>query len=89
MKSIKRLAIAICLVLSIILVSLTFCLWWWKQYTVITQGHGTILMRTDGDEAEYKFVSTGKHMLKAKNYKILRDRSFIEWNRVSCVQNMI
>ncbi len=27
------------------------------QYTVITQGHGTILMRTDGDEAEYKFVS--------------------------------
>ncbi|MCP3671207.1 MAG: IS6 family transposase, partial [Gammaproteobacteria bacterium] len=27
----------------------------------------------------------GRHMMKAKNNRILRDRSFIEWDRVSCV----
>ena len=31
----------------------------------------------------------GKHMLKAKNYRILRDRSFVERDRVNCVQNKI
>jgi len=31
----------------------------------------------------------GRHMMKARNYRILRERSFIEWDRVSCVQNMI
>ena len=31
----------------------------------------------------------GRHMMKAKNYKVLRERSFVEWDRVSCVQNMM
>lgn len=30
----------------------------------------------------------GRHMMKAKNYRILRERSFTEWDRVSCVQNI-
>jgi transposase-like protein len=31
----------------------------------------------------------GRHMLRAKNYRILRDRAFIEWDRVSCVKNIV
>ena len=30
-----------------------------------------------------------RHMFRAKNYRILREQSFIEWNRVSCVQNLM
>jgi len=30
----------------------------------------------------------GRHLMKAKNYRMLRDRSFAEWTRVGCVQNM-
>jgi putative transposase len=26
--------------------------------------------------------------MQAKHYRLFRDRSFIEWNRVSCVQNL-
>jgi len=29
----------------------------------------------------------GRHLMTAKNYRTLRDRSFTEWTRVSCVQN--
>ncbi len=29
----------------------------------------------------------GRHMMKARNYRILRDRSFVEWDRVSCAQS--
>ena len=28
------------------------------------------------------------HLLKAKHYRIFRDRSFADWNRVSCIQNL-
>ncbi|MCP4272641.1 MAG: IS6 family transposase [Gammaproteobacteria bacterium] len=31
----------------------------------------------------------GRHMMKAKNYRTLRNRSFVEWERVSCVQNIM
>jgi len=31
----------------------------------------------------------GRHVMRAKNYRILRDRAFIEWDRVSCVQNLM
>jgi len=31
----------------------------------------------------------GRHLMKAKNYRILRGRSFVEWERVSCVQNLV
>jgi putative transposase len=27
----------------------------------------------------------GRHFMKASNYKILRDRAFVEWGRASCV----
>ena len=30
----------------------------------------------------------GRHMMKAKNYRILRERSFVEWDRVSCTENI-
>jgi putative transposase len=30
----------------------------------------------------------GRHHMNARNYKILRERAFNEWVRVSCVQNM-
>lgn len=30
----------------------------------------------------------GRHLLRAKNYRTLRDRSFNEWVRVSCAQNL-
>jgi putative transposase len=31
----------------------------------------------------------GRHLMKASNYRILRDRAFDEWTRVSCAQNMV
>ncbi len=31
----------------------------------------------------------GRHMMKAKNYRTLRNRSFNEWDRASCVQNLM
>ncbi len=29
----------------------------------------------------------GRHVMKAKHYRILRDRAFVEWDRVSCTQS--
>lgn len=31
----------------------------------------------------------GRHLIQAKNYRIFRERSFAEWARVSCVQNLV
>mgnify|MGYP005992137627 CR=1 FL=1 len=31
---------------------------------------------------------SGRHLMKAKHDRIFRDRSFIEWNRVSSVQSL-
>ena len=30
----------------------------------------------------------GRHLMQAKHYRLFRDRSFREWERVSCVQNL-
>jgi putative transposase len=30
----------------------------------------------------------GRHLMKASNYRLFRDRSFVEWITVSCVQNL-
>ncbi len=30
----------------------------------------------------------GRHLMKANNYRLIRDRSFVEWNRMSYVQNL-
>jgi putative transposase len=29
----------------------------------------------------------GRHLMKTSNYKVFRDRAFVEWNRAGCVQN--
>jgi len=29
-----------------------------------------------------------RHLMKASNYRILRDRAFTEWTEASCVQNL-
>jgi putative transposase len=29
-----------------------------------------------------------RHLMKASNYRMFRERSFAEWTRVSCVQNL-
>jgi putative transposase len=31
----------------------------------------------------------GRHLMKANNYRVLRDRAFVEWDRASCVQNLV
>ncbi len=30
----------------------------------------------------------GRHLMRAKNYRVLRDRAFVEWERASCIPNM-
>jgi putative transposase len=30
----------------------------------------------------------GRHLMKASNYRMFRERSFSEWTRVSCIQNL-
>jgi putative transposase len=30
----------------------------------------------------------GRHLMKANNYRFIRDKSFIAWNRASYVQNL-
>ncbi|OUS32849.1 IS6 family transposase [Thalassotalea sp. 42_200_T64] len=30
----------------------------------------------------------GRHLMSAKNYRVLRDRAFVEWERASRIQNM-
>lgn len=30
----------------------------------------------------------GRLMMKARNYRILSERTFVEWDRISCVQNL-
>jgi putative transposase len=29
-----------------------------------------------------------RHVMKASNYRVFRDRAFVEWDRVNCVQNL-
>jgi putative transposase len=30
----------------------------------------------------------GRHLMNAKNYRTYRERSFAEWTRASCIQNL-
>ncbi len=30
----------------------------------------------------------GRYLMKASNYRVFRDRAFVEWDRVSCVENL-
>jgi putative transposase len=30
-----------------------------------------------------------RHLMKASNYKVFREREFVEWAKVSCVQNLV
>jgi putative transposase len=30
----------------------------------------------------------GRHLMKPNNYRLIRDRSFVEWNKVSYIQNL-
>ena len=30
----------------------------------------------------------GRDLMKASNYRVFRDRAFVEWDRVSCVENL-
>ncbi|MDV7106439.1 DDE-type integrase/transposase/recombinase, partial [Vibrio sp. TH_r3] len=30
---------------------------------------------------------SGRHLMQAKHYRLFRERSFVEWTRVSCIQN--
>ena len=29
-----------------------------------------------------------RHLMQAKHYRLFRDRAFVEWDRVSCIQNL-
>lgn len=29
----------------------------------------------------------GRHLMQAKHYRLFRERSFVEWGRVTCIQN--
>ena len=31
----------------------------------------------------------GRHLMRAKNYRVFRDRAFAEWERASCIKNMV
>ncbi len=31
----------------------------------------------------------GRHLMRAMNYRVFRDRAFVEWDRASCVQNIV
>ena len=38
---------------------------------------------------ENNLFRLGRHLMKASNYRTLRDRSFVEWERASCIQNLV
>jgi transposase-like protein len=38
--------------------------------------------------AVHNLFRPGRHLLKAKHYRTLCDRSFAEWDSVSCVKNL-
>lgn len=31
----------------------------------------------------------GRHLMQAKHYRLFRDHLFVEWDRVSCIQNLV
>jgi putative transposase len=33
-------------------------------------------------------IRLGRHLMKANNYRLIRDRALVEWDRVSCVENL-
>jgi len=30
-----------------------------------------------------------RHLMQAKHYRLFRDHLFVEWDRVSCIQNLV
>jgi len=51
-----------------------------------SQGHAQRFLSCHG--IVNNLFMLGRHLMKAKNYKILRDRAFNEWDRASCIQNL-
>jgi putative transposase len=41
-----------------------------------------------GNGVVNNLFSLGRHLMRAKSYRTLRERAFNEWTRVSCVQNL-
>ncbi|MFT6992940.1 MAG: putative transposase [Paraglaciecola sp.] len=51
-----------------------------------SQGHGQRFLSCHG--VVNNLFRLGRHLMKANNYRFIRDKSFIEWNRASYVQNL-
>ena len=52
-----------------------------------SQGHAQRFLSCHG--VVNKLFRLGRHLMRAKNYRTLRERAFNEWTRVSCVQNLV
>jgi putative transposase len=50
-----------------------------------SQGHAQRFLSCHG--IVNNLFRLGRHLMKASNYRMFRERSFDEWNRVSCIQN--
>ena len=51
-----------------------------------SQGHAQRFLSCHG--VVNNLFRLGRHLMKAKNYRVFRERSFAEWGRVSCIQNL-
>ena len=52
-----------------------------------SQGHAQRFLSCHG--VVNNLFRLGRHLMRAKNYRTLRERAFKEWTRVSCVQNLV
>jgi len=52
-----------------------------------SQGHAQRFLACHG--IVNNLFRLGRHLMKAKNYRALRDHAFVEWEQASCVQNMV
>jgi putative transposase len=52
-----------------------------------SQGHAQRFLSCHG--VVNNLFRLGHHLMRAKNYRTLRERAFNEWTRVSCVQNLV
>jgi putative transposase len=52
-----------------------------------SQGHAQRFLSCHG--VLNNLFRLGRHLMRAKNYRTLRERVFNEWTRVSCVQNLV
>jgi putative transposase len=51
-----------------------------------SQGHGQRFLSCHG--VVNNLFRLGRHSMKASNYRVFRDRAFVEWGRASCFQNL-